>query len=413
MQFDAEFARRQFPTFEQDELAEWAFFENAGGSYVPRQVIERLDRFFRHHKVQPYGPFESSIRAGQEMDAGYGCIANLLNAREEDLTLGPSTTLNAYVLAQAWRPKLGPGDELIVTNQDHEANIGCWERLADTGADVRTWRIDPLTGELDTGQLEELVSGRTRIICFSLCSNIVGSFQDVAAVTDIARGVGAATVADGVSYAPHRIVDVEASGVDVYMHSAYKTFGTHVGVMWMREHLYDRIICQGHYFNQRKPRYRMNPTGPQHAEIAALAGIGEYYDCLYDHHFPDGEADAFVRAQRLFSLIADHETALANQLLEVLGTIAGVRVVGQQRARRDTRAPTISFVAEKMPAGEIASALARDRIAVRAGDFYARRCIEALGLTDPAQGVLRVSMVHYNTRDEVQRLIERLVQLLG
>lgn len=413
MPLDVDFARAQYPVFAEAELADWAFFENAGGSYVPRQVSERLDRFYRYCKVQPYGPFEPSIVAGEAMDESYRCVADLLRAKDEELTLGPSTTLNCYVLAQAIRPMLRPGDEVVITNQDHEANIGCWERLGETGAVIRQWSINAATGELSLTDLESLVTDRTRLICFSLCSNIVGSFQDVAAIAGIARGVGAITVADGVSYAPHRIVDVNELGVDVYVFSTYKTFGTHVGVMWIRETLFDRLVCQGHYFNHDSPRYRMNPTGPQHAQIAALAGLGHYLDALYEHHFDDATADPWLRAHRVFALIADHETALANQLLDVLRTIEGVRIIGHTTATPALRAPTISFVTSKMPVGELARQLARDRIAVRSGDFYARRCIEALGLERPMEGVLRVSMVHYNTPEEVRRLTERLVALIG
>jgi len=413
MRLDVDFVRSQFAVFHQPELAEWAFFENAGGSYVPEQVIERLVRFFRFHKVQPHGPFESSIVAGEAMDAGYRCMANLLNAPEDELTLGPSTTLNCYVLAQAIRPTLAPGDEVIITNQDHEANIGCWERLSEAGAVVRQWSIDPVTGELSLDDLRSLVTDRTRLICFSLCSNIVGTFQDVRAITEIAHSVGAITVADGVSYAPHRIVDVRDLGVDVYVFSTYKTYGTHVGVMWIREELFDRLVCQGHYFNREKPHYRMNPTGPQHAEIAALVGIGHYFDTLHEHHFDETGLGPFQRARRVFGLVADHETELANQLLNALRNISGVRIIGQPTATPTLRAPTISFVTRKMPAGELARELANHKIAVRSGNFYAHRCIEALGLERPEEGVLRVSMVHYNTRDEVRRLTQRLVALIG
>ena len=190
MQFDVEFARSQFPSFRQPELAEWAFFENAGGSYVPHQVADRLDAFFRRYKVQPYGPFAASIVAGEAMDAGYRCIVELLNAAADEVTLGPSTTMNCYVLAQAVRPTLKPGDELIITNQDHEANIGCWERLAEFGVAVKCWAIDPDSGELEVDALRTLVTDRTRLVCFSLCSNIVGTFQDVREIVKVAHDAG-------------------------------------------------------------------------------------------------------------------------------------------------------------------------------------------------------------------------------
>ena len=148
MTLDVDFVRSHYAVFQRPATAAWAFFENAGGSYVPETVLERLDAFFRWYKVQPYGPFESSAIAGEAMDAGYRCIAELLNAADDEITIGPSTSLNCYVLAQAFRPQLKPGDEVVVTNQDHEANIGCWERLSDAGAVIRRWQIDPESGEL-------------------------------------------------------------------------------------------------------------------------------------------------------------------------------------------------------------------------------------------------------------------------
>ncbi|MCU0959337.1 MAG: aminotransferase class V-fold PLP-dependent enzyme [Pirellulaceae bacterium] len=408
MVLDVDFARSQFPVFQRPETAAWAFFENAGGSYVPEPVIDRLDAFFRWYKVQPYGPFESSIIAGEAMDAGYQFVAQWLNANDDEVTVGPSTTLNGYVLAQALRPQLRPGDEIVITNQDHEANIGCWERLSEAGAVIRRWEIDPATGELALADLERLVNSRTRLVCFSLCSNIVGTFQDAVGVAEIAHRVGAAVVADGVSYAPHRLADVSQLAADVYLYSTYKTFGTHLGVMWIRRELQERIVCQGHYFNRDKARYRMNPTGPLHAEIAALAGIGEYFDRLYAHHFTQQETNPRQRAERVFGLVAEHETRLAEQLLQALRALPGIRIIGQTHAREGRRAATISFVSARQRSAALARSLALRKICVRNGHFYARRCVEALGIGDPDDGVLRVSMVHYNTQDEVQRLIDEL-----
>ena len=156
----------------------------------------------------------------------------------------------------------------------------------------------------------------------------------------------------------------------------------------------------------------MNPTGPQHAEIAALAGIGEYFDTLYEHHFDAVGLSRIERAERVFDLVAEHETELANQLLDALRELPGVRIIGQSRAAAALRAPTISFVAQKMTSGELARKLAQKKIAVRNGSFYARRCVQALGIEDPQEGVLRVSLVHYNTRDEVRRLTDGLFELL-
>jgi len=412
MPFNIDFARRQFSIFQAPEMANWAFFENAGGAYAPRQVVDRLTHFFNYTKVQPYGPFPASIAAGDAMDAGYRAMAGFLNAGVDEVTLGPSTTMNCYMLAQAIRPLLKSGDEIIVTNQDHEANIGCWRRLSEFGAIIREWQIDTASGELNIADLEKLVNARTRLVCFTLCSNIVGSMNDVSAICKLVHNVGALTIGDGVSFAPHRLLDVRKSGLDIYLFSAYKTFGTHVGVMWVRPAVMAELRPQGHYFNNDKPHYRFNPTGPMHAEIAALAGITEYIDTLHNHHFGETAADFHDKARQVFDLLTVHETRLANRLLDVLRKMPEVRIIGRPRAEIDRRASTISFVHHSIPSGEITRRLATCRIAARHGHFYALRCLEALGIQDPeTSGVVRISLVHYNTDDEVTRLIDCLQSL--
>ncbi|MCP3950684.1 MAG: aminotransferase class V-fold PLP-dependent enzyme, partial [Desulfobacterales bacterium] len=343
MKLDLDFIRSQYPVFQNPKTARWAMFENAGGSYVPRQVTRRLHDFFQYTKVQPYGLFESSIKAGEAMDAGYSAMAGLLNCDPDALTLGPSTTMNFYVLAQAIRPTLKPGDEIIVTNQDHEANIGCWRRLAEFGAVINEWRIDPESGELDIEDLKQLVTDRTKLVCFTLCSNIVGTMNDYAAIAEIAHDVGALAIGDGVSFAPHRVLDVNSSGLDVYCFSTYKTFGTHLGVMWGRPEVMDTLEPQGHYFNRDLPHYKFNPAGPLHAEIAALAGIEEYIEAVYNHHFEQSFYDFHTHACKVFDLFAEHETVQANRVLEAIRAIPGARIIGQDSATAGGRAATIAF----------------------------------------------------------------------
>jgi cysteine desulfurase family protein (TIGR01976 family) len=411
MPLDLDFIRAQYPVFAKPETAAWAMFENAGGSYVPGQVIDRLTHFFTYTKVQPYGPFESSIAAGNAMEESYACVAGLLNADPDEITLGPSTTMNLYVLARAFSPLIRPGDEIVVTNQDHEANIGCWRRLEKEGAVIREWQLDPETGELAVDDLENLVGSRTRLVCFSLCSNIVGTMNDLTAICDIAHAAGALAVGDGVSFAPHRVLDVTQSGLDLYLFSTYKTFGTHVGVMWGRRAVLDRLECQGHDFNAAEPHYRLNPAGPQHAEIGALAGIGAYIDAVYDHHFKERGTTAHQRAARVFDLFADHESALANQVLEALKSMPGTRIIGQHQADAGSRAATISFVPGGMRPSQAVARLVAQKLALRNGHFYAVRCLKALGIADTREGVVRISLVHYNTTDEVDRLVKGLAAL--
>ncbi|MDX2453080.1 aminotransferase class V-fold PLP-dependent enzyme [Desulfosarcina sp.] len=411
MNLDIDFIRAQYPVFSNPVTARWAMFENAGGSYVPRQVSDRLHDFFQYTKVQPYGPFEASIKAGEAMDAGYQAMAGLLNCDPDELTLGPSTTMNFYVLAQAIRPLLKPGDEIIVTNQDHEANIGCWRRLAEFGAVVKEWQIDPQTGELAIEDLKSLVSKRTRLVCFTLCSNIVGTMHDFKAIADIAHEAGALAIGDGVSFAPHRVLDVNTSGLDLYLFSTYKTFGTHIGVMWGRQSVLDTLEPQGHYFNRDLPHYKFNPAGPLHAEIAALAGIEEYIDTLYDHHFNDVAPGFHTRAAKVFDLFAEHETVQANRVLAAIRAIPGSRSIGQGRAGEGSRAATIAFTLAGMRCSDAVKRLVEKQIAVRNGHFYALRCLEALGIQDTDEGIIRISMVHYNSSQDVDRLVEGLASL--
>jgi len=408
MNLDLDFIRAQYSVFNNPETARLAMFENAGGSYVPRQVVDRLHNFFQYTKVQPYGLFEPSVAAGEAMDESYQVLAGLLNCDPDELTLGPSTSMNSYVLAQAVRPTLKPGDEIIVTNQDHEANIGCWRRLEEFGAIINEWRIDSETGELSIEDLKVLISDRTRLVCFTLCSNIVGTMNDFSAICDIAHNAGALAIGDGVSFAPHRVLDVNTSGLDLYLFSTYKTFGTHVGVMWGRKSVLDTLEPQGHYFNREVPHYRFNPAGPLHAEIASLAGIGEYIETLYDYHFNDGESDFHTKAARVFDLFAEHEATQANRILTAIKAIPGSRIIGQECAAPGSRAATIAFTLDGMSSMDVVRKLLKKDIAVRNGDFYAVRCLEALGIQDTMDGIVRISMVHYNTEDEVGRLIEAL-----
>jgi cysteine desulfurase family protein (TIGR01976 family) len=411
MCLDLDFIRSQYPVFKNPETARWAMFENAGGSYVPRQVLDHLTRFFKFTKVQPYGLFESSVQAGKAMEQGYQSMADLLDAHPAELTLGPSTTMNFYVLAQAIRPMLKPDDEIIVTNQDHEANIGCWRRLEEFGAVIKEWRIDPVSGELAIQDLQPLIGSRTRLICFTLCSNIVGTMHDVAAICDMAHAAGALAIGDGVSFAPHRVLDAKNSGLDFYLFSTYKTFGTHIGVMWGRPEVLDSLTPQGHYFNKDLPHYRFNPAGPLHAEIAALSGIEEYIEAIYHHHFKATDLSVHAKAAKVFDLFAEYETIQANRILAAIKAIPGARIIGRKCARKGRRAATIAFALDSMPSNTVVRKLVKKEIALRNGHFYALRCIEALGIRDTADGIVRISLVHYNSEEEVSRLVEGLNDL--
>lgn len=406
-QLDLAFVRSQFPAFTEPTLAGWAFFENAGGSYPCKQVVRRLTEFYAKTKVQPYAPYPASRRAGALMDEAYLRLATCLDVGDDEVHFGPSTSQNTYVLARAFRPLWTEGDQIIVTNQDHEANSGAWRRLEATGIVVREWQVDPQTGHLDPAGLDALLTDRTRLVAFPHASNIVGEINPVREIAARARATGAITVVDGVSYAPHGLPDVEELGVDVYLFSSYKTYGPHQGVMAVRRALAERAENQGHYFNAADLRKRLTPAGPDHAQIAALAGVADYVDALYAHHFTTNLA-ADGRARRVHDLMREHEIALMRPLLDYLKSRNDIRLIGPREP--EDRAPTIS-IAHRRPGEELARDLAEHRIMAGGGSFYANRLVEALGI-DPGHGVLRLSFVHYTAPEEIDRLIRALDAVL-
>ena len=407
MQLDLDFVRSQFPAFSEPSLADQAFFENAGGSYACGPVIERLTRFYRERKVQPYGPFDASRLGGEEMDEARARLAAMLGVERDELSFGPSTTQNTYVLAQAFRGWLAPGDAIVVTDQDHEANSGPWRRLAADGIEVREWRIDPETGHLDPAGLQALLDGRVRLLCFPHCSNVVGEINDAAAITAMAHGAGAVVCVDGVSYAPHGLPDVGRLGADIYLFSAYKTYGPHQGLMVVRRPLAEALPNQGHHFNARVLTGKFTPAGPDHAQIAACAGIADYIDLLHARHFRP-EADPRKRAARVHDLQRAHETVLLRPLLDYLAGKNAVRLLGPRRA--EARAPTVAVEAAE-PGEALAEALAPHGIMAGGGDFYAQRPLDAMGV-DNSRGALRLSFVHYTTARDVDRLIRALDHVL-
>ncbi|WP_297778399.1 aminotransferase class V-fold PLP-dependent enzyme [uncultured Roseovarius sp.] len=406
MTLDTDFVRAQFPAFAEPSLVGQAFFENAGGSYTCAPVIARLERYYRQRKVQPYAPYAASQLAGAEMDEARARLAAMMGVAADELSFGASTTQNTYVLAQAFRQWMEPGDAIIVTNQDHEANSGPWRRLADAGFDVREWKINPESGLLDPADLENLLDDRVRLVCFPHCSNVVGAINPVVEITALAHAAGAFVCVDGVSYAPHGLPDVGGMGPDIYLFSAYKTYGPHQGIMVIRRELGNLLPNQAHYFNAGTLYKRFTPAGPDHAQVAASAGMADYIDDLAAHHGITG--GAVTRAAGVHDLMRAHETALLQPLLDFLKERNSARLIGPVEAEH--KAPTVA-VALNRAGAEAAAQLAGHGIMAGGGDFYAVRPLTAMGV-DPERGVLRLSFVHYTTRAEVDKLLTALDDIL-
>ena len=405
---DLDFIRSQFPAFHEPSLEGFAHFENAGGSYACGQTIALLERYYRETKVQPYYPAAPSQRAGEQMDAAKARLTSWLNVGTDELHFGPSTSQNSYVLAQALRESLRPGDEVIVTNQDHEANVGAWRRLEAAGVVIREWQVDPQTAELNLDDLERLLSERTRFVAFTHCSNVLGTIHPVREWTDLIHAAGARAIVDGVAFCPHGLPDITALGADVYFFSLYKVYGPHLGAMIVRRDLAEELPHQGHFFNETKPATRFTPAGPDHAQIAAVNGVIDYLDEVAARH---GQADgsAAERAEGIRNLFSGHETVLLQPLLDFLANHPRTRLIGRQTSRE--RAPTVAFTADRRDPIELANELASRGLGVGAGHFYAYRLLDALGI-DTDTGVLRASFVHYTSQHEIARLLDALDELV-
>lgn len=409
MPLDSKFIRSQFPAFEEPSLNGWGFFENAGGSYTCRQVVSCLNDYYTKTKVQPYYNYPASQKAGEAMDASYSRLAAYLNVSEDEVQFGPSTTQNLYVLAQAFRELWDQGDEIILSNQDHEANAGFWRRLEKTGIVIKEWRVDPETGILNPDDLDVLLSNKTRLLAFPHCSNIIGHVNPVAEIVSKAKTASICIVVDGVAYAPHGLPDIGSLGADIYLFSLYKTWGPHLGLMTIKSKVMDVLPNQGHFFNKHIIRKKMLPAGPDHAQIAAASGVARYLDAVYEHHFSKA-VDQAEKGRLLKKLFQDHERALLAKLMKWLRQRDDIFIVGPDDP--DLRVPTVSIVPQKKSIDEIFAVLTEKKLMAGQGHFYGVRPL--MGLNIPIDtGVLRLSFLHYTIEDEISQLIDGLSAALG
>jgi selenocysteine lyase/cysteine desulfurase len=401
---DTDFIRSQFPAFREPSLDGWAFFENAGGSYMCQQVLDRLLTFYTQTKVQPYYPYPASTEAGKRMDESYARLSDYLNVGEDELNFGPSTSQNVYVLAQALRPMWQDGDEIIVSCQNHEGNSGAWRRLENQGIVVRDWHIDEKTGRLAADDLDEIITARTRLITFPHASNVVAHINPVQEIAAKAHDAGAIVAVDGVSFAPHGLPDIQELNADIYLFSLYKTWGPHLGAMFVKRALMRQMANQSHYYNDDDCHYRLTPAGPDHAQIAAAAGVADYLDVVYAHHFDNDPASA-VKGRKLQQLFSDHETALLVPLLDFLKARSDVRIVGPDDP--NVRASTVTILPLEKPVAAVAAELEKQKLMVASGDFDGIRQLNEMKINEDP-GVIRMSFLHYTTREEIDRLIRGL-----
>ena len=407
IKLDIDYVRSQFPAFKHPLSKDWSFFENAGGSYVPKNVIDKLTEFMTSTKVQPYAEYPMSKIAGENMDKATSLFASMINAQKNEILIGGSTSINLYVLSNALKKYINPGDEIIVTNQDHEANISPWRRLKNNGANIVEWKFNLESHELEISELEKLISTKTKIIAVTHCSNIVGSINNLKKICKLAHKQNIIVIGDGVSYAPHGFPDVKDLDIDFYTFSLYKTYGPHLALLYGKQDILKDLPNQNHEFLNGEYPYTINPGGPNHEELVSLIGIYEYFNNLYHHHFNEKDISILKKIKKINNLISNHEENLANPILKYLKSRKDLVLIGKDNVKNKDRAPTISFISKTKTSKKVSNILVENKIATRNDNFYAWRCLKALGI-DTNDGVVRISLTHYNKISEINNFIKIL-----
>jgi cysteine desulfurase family protein (TIGR01976 family) len=400
--------RSEFPALAGDTI----FLDNAGGSQVLKRVADRVSDYLLSSSVQLGASYSTSQSAGEKVLQARRAVAELINApHDEDVVMGGATTALMFMLTQALKEGIQPGDEIIVTNTDHEANIGAWVRLKEVGAVIKVWRINPHTLNLDLADLDALLGPRTRWLAMTWASNVLGTINDVAAAAQRVHAVGGRVCVDAVAYAPHRLVDVQASGADVLVFSFYKVFGPHYAVMWVQHDLHLSLPSLNHFFiGPDVLPYKLQPGNVNYELSYGCIGIHDYLCHIGSELGQTGMPRQ--RMQSAFDAFEAHENSLAERLLSWLRSKPAARVIGRPVSDVQHRVPTISFVVPGQSPERIVRHVDGFGIGIRHGDFYAKRLIEALGLQGQG-GVVRVSMAHYNTAAEIDQLITHLDECMA
>lgn len=393
--------RSQFPALASSTV----FFENAGGSQVPQVVADAIRDYLLDSYVNLGAGYAESRRATQTVDEAHDFVNLFMNGTDTGkVILGSSSSGLIRMLADCYAEVLQPGDEIVIGQSGHEANIGPWVRLERMGVRVRFWNLDRNTQSQPICELEELLDERTKIVAFVHVSNLLGEVVDVADIARRAHHVGARVVVDGVAYAPHHAIDVAAWDVDWYVYSTYKVFGPHMAALYGRADAIAELTGPNHFFIPRDyvpGKFELGCLS--HEGCAGLLALGGYLSFLAG---TPGEPVTRSTVTDAFEVASSLELALQARLIDYLRSKPGIRIVGPAHGG-PSRVPTISFVHQRVPPDEISAACDAAGIGLRHGHMYAYRLCEALGIA-PDPGVLRVSMVHYNTLDEVDRLIEVL-----
>jgi cysteine desulfurase family protein (TIGR01976 family) len=380
-----------------------AYFDGPGGTQVPRAVLEAMTRYLYHHNANTHWLYPTSAETDAALEHARRVYAAFLNGRPDEIVFGANMTTLTMHLARALARRWAPGDEIVVTELDHHANVDPWrEAAADRGLAVRTARMDPASGMLDWDDLQRCVTPRTRLLAIGGASNALGTVSDVARGAALARAAGALCFVDGVHYAPHALPDVRALGCDAFACSPYKFYGPHIGVLWMRRDLlletpFPKLVPASDAAPERGETGTLNHEG-----IVGAAAAVEWMASL-----AGGSGDLRARLASTFAELHARGTGLLRTLWEGLAALPGVRLYGPPPGH--ARTPTVGFVVRGVPSETVARALADRGLFVSHGDFYAHTAVERLG--EQPEGLVRAGCACYTTPEEVERLLAAVEQV--
>ena len=390
--------RSAFPALERVHQGRpAAYLDGPGGTQVPRAVGGAICDYLYHHNANTHWAYPTSAETDALIAAARQALAEFVNGRADEIAFGQNMTSLTFHLARGLGRAWGPGDEVVITELDHHANVAPWRALAaDRGVTIRTVKMRPDTGTLDWDDLERAIGPRTRLLAVGAASNALGTITDVKAAGALAHAHGALVFVDAVHYAPHVLVDVEHLGCDFLACSAYKFYGPHAGFLFGKHELLTRLDVPKLEPAPDEAPDRLE-TGTQNHE--GIVGTGAAID------FIASIGQGTTRRQRIMTAMGAlhaHGDALVRRLWDGLGEISGVRRFGPTPS--EPRTPTVSFVVDSVPSDAVAVALAERGVFVSHGDFYAATVIERLG--HASDGVVRAGCACYTTLEEVDRLIE-------
>jgi cysteine desulfurase family protein (TIGR01976 family) len=397
-----DFVRKQFPSLS----SEWAFMDNAGGSQIPLTVVNRISEYLIKSNVQLGASYEISRIATERVNEAPRMVAEFINAKESsEIIIGSSTTMLIRILALSISQTFKPGDEIVVTNCDHEANIGAWTELEKKGMIIKQWKINQDSFQMELDDLKFLMTDKTKLVAVTHTSNILGTLNSIKQFAKFVHSYGALICIDGVAHAPHRLIDVQDLDVDFYALSFYKVFGPHIAMLYGKKELLLGMPGICHFFIEPDNiPYKFQPGSVNYELSYGLLGIRDYFNSLAAAH---NLADRGFRENALliYKLITEHEEILADHLLSYLNSKHNIKIIGETSSDKNKRVPTISFIVKDRMSDSVTAKVDGYKIGIRYGDFYARRLIDDLDLSKQ-NGVVRVSLVHYNTLEEVNHLIE-------